>query len=63
MICPTCKQYRKQRREMRKRPVEHQSEEQLWCGQWFDCNCKTSILIPSKALKAQLAEQKARLAS
>src|SRR3990167_7446112 len=37
--------------------------EQAFCGAWWDCpRCHSSILFASKALQAQLAEQRGRCA-
>jgi hypothetical protein len=38
-----------------KRPIERQTYEQRWCGEWHDCpQCHYSILYQSAALIAQL---------
>lgn len=47
------------------RPLDRQTAEQRWCGVWYDCGahrCWSSALLPSPELRAQLAEQAARLA-
>lgn len=42
------------------RPLKEQNDTHRWCGAWFDCSqCRSSVLIMSDALKAQLAEQEA----
>lgn len=48
------------------RPAAGQTKEQLWCGTWYDCTfpefghkCSITVLIQSKELLAQLAEQAA----
>lgn len=44
------------------RPVPGQTQEQRFCGTWYDCpipGCQQkSVLIPSKALLAQLKSMK-----
>lgn len=35
---------------MEQRPLAFQTQEQKWCGAWFDCmhpGCSCSVLIPS----------------
>lgn len=52
--------------EMSKRPVERQSPDHQWCGDWYDCSdpqCMASMLIHSEAGKAQLEGQYQRIAS
>jgi hypothetical protein len=42
--------------QMYLRPVTHQSEEQKWCGTWYDCpQCTSSVLFPSGELQALAA--------
>ncbi|MFY1595555.1 hypothetical protein [Micromonospora sp. WMMD737] len=56
---PTCNTHG----QMTLRPADRQSAEQRWCGTWYDCaahRCLTSVLLPSPALMAQLAEQATR---
>jgi hypothetical protein len=57
MLCSRCKQ------PMDKRPEANMTREQRFCGDWYDClndNCEVSgTLIPSDALKQQLAEMSA----
>lgn len=57
--CPQCKS------PMIPRDVRHMSEEQRWCGQWFDCSSgkhfgTVTVLIPSPELVVQNAAQKQR---
>ena len=48
--------------EMDPRPMGRQTNEQRWCGTWFDCPaCHSSILVPSTALEVQLATQRLTL--
>lgn len=40
--------------EMQLRPVEKQTDEQKYCGVWYDCvypGCRCSTLIPSQNIK------------
>ena len=47
---------------MEQRPVERQTKEQQWCGEWWDCaKCGSSDLQPSLDLEKQLAEQRLEL--
>ena len=39
------------------RPIGQQTPEQRWCGTWWDCeSCRSSVLIPSPELAAQMKE-------
>jgi hypothetical protein len=43
---------------LKPRPKERQTPEQLWCGEWFDCEkCRYTSLVRSPELIAQLNEQ------
>jgi hypothetical protein len=55
---------------MEERPASRMTPEQAWCGTWYDHPRSTlcgqgwsSVLIPSPALQAQLAEQRAAVAA
>jgi hypothetical protein len=61
---PRCPQHG----ELVRRPREQMSPEQAWCGEWWDCrnralgsvgHCGVTVCVPSPALVAQLAEQRA----
>lgn len=44
------------------RPKERQTPEQLWCGEWWDCEkCHYSVLVPSDELLKQHHESFQRL--
>lgn len=53
---PRCRQHG----YMELRPAAAQTREQAFCGTWYDCagfsgprRCQSSVLIPSKDLRAQ----------
>lgn len=53
---------------MTQRPLARQTKEQAWCGVWYDCafpeyRCGASFLFESHELRAQLAGQRARIAT
>lgn len=53
--CPT------HRELLVKRPLGQQTQEQLSCGTWFDCQrCHYSVLVQSDELMAFLEEQRAQ---
>lgn len=50
MLCPGNKSHG----ELVKRPIEKTTDEQKWCGEWYDCKepgCWCSVLIPSINLR------------
>jgi len=52
MMLPICSH--KEHGQMALRPLKHQTQEQLFCGAWYDClhpGCICSVLFPSKELK------------
>lgn len=57
---PRCAQHG----EMMLRPVARQTRDSQFCGTWYDCQrCGSSVLFESPELQAQLAEQRAALAT
>lgn len=42
--------------EMELRPESKMTQEQRWCGTWYDCpRCHSSLLVPAPALEVQNA--------
>lgn len=49
--CPTHSQF-----QMALRPAAHQTQEQRFCGVWYDCRaCSQSVLFKSAELEEHLA--------
>lgn len=52
MLLPKCPN--PEHGEMMLRPAKHQTQEQRYCGTWYDCpepGCSCSVLIPSKEIR------------
>ncbi len=62
MVLPTCPSS-EEHGQLILRSQDYQTYEQKFCGTWYDCPvCRSSVLFESPELKAQLDEQKDRLA-
>jgi hypothetical protein len=55
--CPSCGS------EMEKKNRRRMSDEQKWCGEWWNClcrngkQCNSTVLIPSQELESFLTKQ------